>query len=117
MKSMFAGFDLPTTVFHVHLTELVRGCEKEFVDEFAPLSRQQDLSLDLAAVQRIDAAGIAALISLYRSAQESGHRFSVVNLSSRVSEILILVGLEQMFASHNVVRKSHCGPRTSCSVA
>jgi ABC-type transporter Mla MlaB component len=51
------------------LTELVRGSDRRLVDEMAPLVRREDVALDLRSVERIDAAGIAALISLYRMAK------------------------------------------------
>jgi anti-anti-sigma factor len=68
------------------------------------------VALDLSSVERIDAAGITALVSLYRSACESGHRFSLTNASAHVTQILALVGLDRYLLSHNVVRSSHCGP-------
>jgi anti-anti-sigma factor len=83
------------------LSEIVRGSEGHLVDEMAPLVRRQDVSLDLSPVERIDAAGIAALISLYKLAQQSGHRFSVLNVAPRVYELLALVGLEAILISHN----------------
>jgi Anti-anti-sigma regulatory factor (antagonist of anti-sigma factor) len=82
------------------LTEIVRGSEGCLVDEMAPLVTRQDVLLDLSPVQRIDAAGIAALISLYRLAEESGHRFSVLNVAPRVYELLALVGLQGILLPH-----------------
>jgi anti-anti-sigma factor len=91
------------------LTELVRGHEQSLLARFAPLVRRQDVSLDLGQVQRIDAAGISVLISLYASARETGHRFSVSNLSPRVAETLALVGLERILESHIAVNQPHSG--------
>src|SRR5579871_1789796 len=82
------------------MTEIVRGSEAYLVDEMTPLVRRQDVSLDMSPVERIDAAGIAALISLYRLAEESGHRFKVMNVAPRVYELLKLVGLENVLVSH-----------------
>src|SRR5674476_476722 len=76
------------------LTELVRGSDRRLIEEMEPLVRRQNVSLDLASVERIDAAGIAALISLYRMAHESGHGFSISKASARVEEMLTLVGLD-----------------------
>ena len=92
------------------LTEIVRGSEGRLVDDLSPLVRRQDLSLDMSPVERIDAAGIAALISLYRLAEESGHRFKVMNVAPRVYELLALVGLENILVSHiaNVRADSSC---------
>ena len=92
------------------LTELVRGQEQSFLAHFMPLVRRQNVTLDLGSVMRIDAAGIAALITLYATAHETGHRFAVVNARPRVAEILLLVGLEQLLVSHNAVRRPHFDP-------
>jgi anti-anti-sigma factor len=85
------------------LNELVRGKELEFVDRIAPIVRRQSVTLDLSHVDRIDAAGIAALISLYGSAHSAGNEFDVVRASPRVAEILTLVGLDRILVSHNAV--------------
>jgi anti-anti-sigma factor len=97
--------------------ELVRGCEQCLLERITPLVRQQSVSLDLERVQRIDAAGIAALISLYRSAVESGHRFSISNASPRVAGILALVGLDRILMSQNAVRISHSEHRLEQTAA
>ena len=47
------------------MTELVRGNDHCLVAQLEPLVRQQNVTLDLHSVGRIDAAGIAALIALY----------------------------------------------------
>lgn len=91
------------------LTELVRGAEGRLVEEMAPVVRRQNVSLDLRTVERIDAAGIAALISLYRIASEAGHRFSVSNVTPHVRELLSLVGLEKILVSHNE-KLAACSP-------
>jgi anti-anti-sigma factor len=81
------------------LTELVRGCDAGLMEQLGPLVRRQNVSLDLGRVERIDAAGIAALISLYGSARDAGHCFTVTNASARVEEILALVGLDRILLS------------------
>jgi len=91
------------------LTELVRGNEQDLIDEIKPLVRHQSVSLDLTSVERIDAAGIAALIALYRIARASGHRFCISSVSARVAEMLTLVGLDDILLSHNAKRASHPG--------
>ena len=99
------------------LTELVRGCERWLIDEMTPLVRRQSVSLDLRSVERIDAAGISALISLYRMAREAGHWFSVANASPRVAELLTLVGLDGILLSHNAKLDSHSGTRLEKNAA
>jgi anti-anti-sigma factor len=78
------------------LTELVKGKEQGLLDRMAPVVLQRSVSLDLGTVERIDAAGIAVLIMLYRSAREAGNCFTVSNASRRVAEILSLVGLDRI---------------------
>ena len=53
--------------------ELIRGKEQRLVERIAPLAREHNVWLDLCGVERIDAAGIAALISLYTCAHSAGH--------------------------------------------
>jgi anti-anti-sigma factor len=99
------------------LTELVRGCESHLVEEMTPVVRRQSVLLDLKSVERIDAAGIAALISLYRIARESGHRFSVSNAAPHVAELLTLVGLDGILLSHNAKHCSRSGRRLAQNAA
>ena len=81
------------------MTELVRGNDHCLVAQLEPLVRRQSIALDLKAVDRIDAAGIAALISLYGCAHEAGHEFRLCNVPARVSQILALVGLDKILLS------------------
>ncbi len=53
------------------ITELVRGNEQQLLARLQPLVRRQNVTLDLAHVARIDAAGLAALITLYCDACQS----------------------------------------------
>lgn len=76
--------------------ELVRGTEDQIVDELTPRVKQESVALDLSHVERIDAAGIAALITLYCTAIQAGTEFYVVSPSIRVLEMLRLVGLESI---------------------
>jgi anti-anti-sigma factor len=92
------------------LTELVRGSEQFLLERFKPLVRGQSVLLDLAHVERIDAAGVAALISLYGCARDAGHHFSVTNASPHVAEILSIVGLDRILLSHNAEKEPHFGP-------
>jgi anti-anti-sigma factor len=84
-----------------NLTELVRGNERQLVEELTPVVRRQGVALDLAAVERIDAAGIAALISLYRAAHECGHAFTILDPAPHVRELLALVGLDSILLLHD----------------
>ena len=86
-----------------NLHELVRGQEQNLLDKIEPLVREQSVTLDFRNVERIDAAGIAALISLYGNAHARGHEFTIVNASHRVAEILSLVGLDRILISHIAV--------------
>ena len=95
----------------IELTELIRGREQWLLERMTPLVRRQDVCLDLSSVERIDAAGVAALISLYGIALSSGHFFTICGASRRVMEILALVGLDRILLSHNAVRDSHSGPQ------
>ncbi len=88
------------------ITELVRGCDRRLVDHLAAHVRRQSLALDFHTVERIDAAGIAALTTLYCDARQAGHHFSIFNASPRVVEVLGLVGLDRILLSRNPVRKS-----------
>lgn len=76
--------------------ELVRGQEHKFIEMMKPLVDRQSVRLDLSAVQRIDAAGLAALITIYCDAQQAGHDFTISNPSHHVAEILSLVGLNKI---------------------
>ena len=87
--------------------ELVKGQEQEFIAAIKPLVDRQSICLDLGAVRRIDAAGLAALITLYCDACKAGHRFA--NPSPRVQEILALVGLEAILVSRNTEKVSFFG--------
>jgi|SRR5580693_6024911 anti-anti-sigma factor len=82
------------------MTELVRGTDHGLVAQLEPLVRQRNVTLDLRAIDRIDAAGIAALISLYGCAHQAGHEFRLCNVPARVAEILAIVGLDRILLSH-----------------
>lgn len=93
------------------MTELVRGNDTLLMAEFESLVREWNVVLDLNAIDRIDAAGIAALISLYGLAHESGHDFKVCNVRARVREMLTLVGLTPILVSHDAVPPPHVEDR------
>ena len=89
------------------LTELVRGCDRRLVDRLAAHVRQQSLALDFHCVERIDAAGIAALTTLYCEARQAGHHFTIFNASPRVMEVLSLVGLDRILLSRDAVHENY----------
>lgn len=76
--------------------ELTRGKEQLLLERLTPLVCTKNVQLDLASVERIDAAGLAALIKLYCDACNSGHRFTVSRPRRHVREILSLVGLDRL---------------------
>lgn len=78
------------------MTELVRGQEEKLLERLNPLVCSRSVTLDFSNVERIDAAGIAALIKLYRRASEAGHSFTIAGATAHVAEILQLVGLERL---------------------
>jgi ABC-type transporter Mla MlaB component len=108
----------PAELFRPYsLTELVRGNEQNLLAEFIPIVRRENVCLDLGSVERIDAAGIAALISLYRSAHECGHGFTIAYATPHVRELLTLVGLDEILLSQNVRLSSLLAPELARSAA
>ncbi|HKF48162.1 MAG TPA: STAS domain-containing protein [Terracidiphilus sp.] len=88
------------------MTELVRGNEQSLLTLFTPVVREQSIALDFSQVERIDAAGIAALISLFDHARQTGHKFTLCNVSHRVEEILALVGLDHILVTQDAAQVS-----------
>lgn len=85
-------------------SELIRGTEAQIVNSLLPRVREESIALDLSNVERIDAAGIAALITLYCTAIEAGTEFSVVDPSTHVLEMLRIVGLVPILMAEDQVR-------------
>jgi ABC-type transporter Mla MlaB component len=85
--------------FVIETSELVRGQEQQFLEQLAPLVCSQNVTVDLGKVTRIDAAGLAALITLYCDACKAGHSFRIANPSSHVSELLALVRLDRLLVA------------------
>ena len=88
-----------TITIQGNLHELVRGEEQRLVRELQPAVREQSVTLDMRNIERIDAAGIAVLITLYGEARLAGHEFNIVNAAPRVAEILKLVRLDRILIS------------------
>jgi len=95
----------------IEVTDLVRGSDRRLLERVGQLVRRQSVALDLSSVQRIDAAGVSALVSLYTAARDAGHSFTVCNASPRVAEVLALVGLDRILMSHNAVWNFRFGHR------
>ncbi len=86
----------PTAQFVCGVRDFVRGREQELIEELKPLVQSQSVRLDLSGISRIDAAGLAALVSLHCEAFKAGHEFTVFNPSRQVARILALVGLDHI---------------------
>jgi anti-anti-sigma factor len=97
--------------------QLLRGEDAGLVDRIGPLVRKSNVTLDLTGVDRIDAAGISMLVTLYSGASQAGHRFNVSNASPRVVQILAVVGLDRLLVSHNAVQNSEYRCRFGRSAA
>jgi len=91
------------------LSELVLGSEQCWLDEGMPLACRRGIALDLHAVVRIDAAGIAALVRLYLAAHQARRSFRIVRSSRHVKETIHIVGLERLLLYRNVVDWPRCG--------
>ena len=76
--------------------ELTRGSEQALLARLEPVVRRESVELDLASVERIDAAGLAALITLYSDACKAGHEFTVTGAARHVHEVLSIVGLNRI---------------------
>ena len=101
----------------IELTELVKGHEQALLDQMGPLVSQQSIALDLTPVERIDAAGIAALVTLYANACQAGHSFTVSNAQPHVARILALVGLDRILMSQDAVQNPLSGAQLQRSAA
>ena len=96
---------------------MVRDNERLLLERMLPLVERRPVALDLHKVKRIDAAGLSALISLYRAAREAGQTFSVSNPSPHIGEILALVGLNAILQSQNADNFSYCSTRLGKNAA
>lgn len=94
-----------------NLHELVRGQEQRLLKALEPVVREHSVTLDMRQIERIDAAGISSLISLYGAAHAAGHNFAIINASPRVAEILQIVGLDRILTSRE---ENPCPQGTPC---
>jgi anti-anti-sigma regulatory factor len=93
----------------INTAELVRGQEQAFLDQLKPLVCEQSVTVDLRKVTRIDAAGLAALITLYCDACKAGHNFRIANPSVHVAELLALVRLDALLVTQSAEEFSCAG--------
>jgi anti-anti-sigma regulatory factor len=101
----------------INTAELVRGQEQEFLDQLKPLVCEQNVTVDLRKVTRIDAAGLAALITLYCDACKAGHNFRIANPSVHVAELLALVRLDALLVTQSAEEFSCAGLQLQESAA
>ncbi len=106
MNSTYCATNETLVLAPLGMTELVRGNDQRLIQRVAPLLREKSVTLDLQNIDRIDAAGISALISLYSTAHHAGHEFTVCNVPARVAEILALVGVDRILVSQDVIHQS-----------
>jgi anti-anti-sigma factor len=94
------------SLFSGGIFELVRGRETDLMERVLPLVRRQDVALDMAGVERVDAAGLAALISLYCEAAKCGRVFVLEQPSRHVREVLSVVGLDRILVADGACQRS-----------
>lgn len=96
----------------VHCTEeaLVRGREQAMLAQLLPLVAANNVVLSLEQVQKIDAAGLGALVLLYGEARKVRRSFRLIKPSRIVKGLIRIVGLELVLSSHNVNQESQSGP-------
>jgi anti-anti-sigma regulatory factor len=75
---------------------LIRESAAQLVAQIGPLAAQRDVILDLSQVERIDAAGGTALLTLLTGARAAGHNLQVGSASAHVTEVLGLLGLDRV---------------------
>lgn len=117
MNSTYSQPDELLVIEPAGFTELVRGTDQRLIALFAPRALRQSLALDLGKIERIDAAGIAALITLYSDALQSGHSFTVCNPSAHVAEILALVGLAPILIAKDAAPAQKRSAQRACAAA
>jgi anti-anti-sigma factor len=101
----------------IDTTELVKGQEQKLLGQIKPIVLTQGVTLDLRKVTRIDAAGLATLITLYCEACKAGRRFRISNPSRHVAELLKLVRLDRLLVVGSVDDCIHSGLQLQESAA
>jgi anti-sigma B factor antagonist len=89
---------ITTIVCHGRVVSETGGQVKEVVKPLIPLGGR--IVLDLTDVNYVDSSGLGTLVGLKVSALKEGYcKLELVNLSSRVKELLRLSNLTNLFAS------------------
>jgi len=64
-------------------------------------SDRKSILLNLDKITYMDSAGIGELVACYKRAAEAGAKLKLLNPSGRVSDLLSLTKLQQVFEIHN----------------
>ncbi len=89
---------ITTILCHGRIVSETASQVKELVKPLIPLGGH--IVLDLTDVNYVDSSGLGTLVGLKVSALKEGYcRLELVNLSSRVKELLRLSNLTNLFAS------------------
>jgi anti-sigma B factor antagonist len=59
---------------------------------------ENDVVIDMSAVDFVDSAGVGVLVGGHRAAEKAGHAFTIRRPSQRVSVLLEVTGLNRLFA-------------------
>ena len=87
-----------TVICHGRVVSETAGQLKELVKPLIPQGGH--IILDLTDVSYVDSSGLGSLVGLKVSALKEGYcKLELVNLSSRVKELLRLSNLTQLFSS------------------
>lgn len=113
MAAMHVCDDLEKLVVPGEMTELVRGQEKSLLEKLEPLVRSENVALDLSGIERVDAAGLSALITLYRDAFKAGHEFRVTRPGRHVREVLAVVGLDRILSGSDAENDRNRSEKTA----
>jgi len=69
-------------------------------------SGEQNILLDMSGVSTIDSAGVGELVSSYTTVTNRGGSLKLVNLPSKVSDILQITQLITVFEIHDSVEEA-----------
>jgi len=75
---------------------MVQGDDLDRLSRTAKSQTTKHLILDLADVTSIDAGGLGELVELQRWATDSARRFTVLNPSARVRELVVATNLQSV---------------------